>query len=44
LLYRLVWKVLYPVEHILAWSVWRRRHQARAKACHYRRRQCRRFL
>ena len=22
----------------LAWSVWRRRHQARAKRCHYRRR------
>ena len=22
----------------LAWSLWRRRHQARAKRCHYRRR------
>jgi hypothetical protein len=23
--------------HRLRWSVWRRRHQARARACHYRR-------
>ena len=23
--------------HRLHWSVWRRRHQARARACHYRR-------
>jgi hypothetical protein len=25
------------VEHRLRWSWWRRRHQARARACHYRR-------
>jgi hypothetical protein len=24
-------------DHRLHWSVWRRRHQARARACHYRR-------
>ncbi|HYQ91301.1 MAG TPA: hypothetical protein VES89_04290 [Candidatus Competibacteraceae bacterium] len=24
--------------HVLAWSRWRRRHQWRAKQCHYRRR------
>jgi hypothetical protein len=23
--------------HRLRWSVWRRRHQARARTCHYRR-------
>jgi hypothetical protein len=23
--------------HRLRWSLWRRRHQARARACHYRR-------
>jgi hypothetical protein len=23
--------------HRLAWSLWRRRHQARARTCHYRR-------
>jgi hypothetical protein len=38
LLYHLVWQVARSVQHVLAWSVWRRRHQARAKACHYRRR------
>ena len=26
------------VEHILNWSVWRRKHQATARRCHYRRR------
>ena len=25
-------------EHILNWSTWRRKHQARARDCHYRRR------
>jgi hypothetical protein len=39
LVYQLVWKAARSIEHILAWSVWRRRHQARAKMCHYRRRQ-----
>ena len=38
LLSRLVWKVAHSLDHVLAWSVWRRRHQARAKRCHYRRR------
>jgi SRSO17 transposase len=27
------------VTRLLAWSTWRRRHQARARACHYRRRE-----
>jgi hypothetical protein len=26
------------IEGLLAWSAWRRRHQATARACHYRRR------
>jgi hypothetical protein len=26
------------LDHRLRWSVWRRRHQARARSCHYRRR------
>jgi hypothetical protein len=38
LLNRLVWPVTHSVQQILAWSFWRRRHQARAKAAHYRRR------
>ena len=38
LLYRLVWVPVPTVEFVLAWSRWRRRHQARAKGCHYRRR------
>jgi hypothetical protein len=25
------------LSHRLAWSVWRRRHQARARTCHYQR-------
>jgi hypothetical protein len=32
--------VIQPVAdaaHRLRWSVWRRRHQARARSCHYRR-------
>src|SRR5262245_44031508 len=36
----------YPAHslgHVLAWSRWRRRHQARARRCHYRRR-LQRFL
>ena len=39
LLIRLVWTVQALPEHILAWSFWRRRKQARAKIAHYRRRQ-----
>jgi hypothetical protein len=38
LLCRLVWTPVVPAEHVLAWSRWRRRHQARARRCHYRRR------
>lgn len=26
-----------PLEHCLSWSRWRRRHQARARRCHYQR-------
>jgi SRSO17 transposase len=33
----------HPHGHVLAWSRWRRRHQARARLCHYRRRR-HRFL
>jgi hypothetical protein len=36
LLLRLVWDRLTPAEQALAWSEWRRRHQHRARACHYR--------
>ena len=38
LLCRLVWTPVVPAEQVLAWSRWRRRHQARARRCHYRRR------
>ena len=38
LLYRLLWAQPPPAAHVLRWSQWRRRHQARAKRCHYRRR------
>ncbi|HWF42790.1 MAG TPA: hypothetical protein VN683_11960, partial [Acidothermaceae bacterium] len=27
----------HNIDTLLAWSHWRRRHQARARACHYRR-------
>ncbi|MBN1564122.1 MAG: IS701 family transposase, partial [Anaerolineae bacterium] len=37
LLNRLVWRISHSVEQLLAWSFWRRQHQARAKAAHYRR-------
>jgi len=39
LLLRLVWAELTPAERALAWSEWRRRHQHRARASHYRKRQ-----
>jgi len=29
---------VYPASHHLRWSLWRRRHQARARHCHYQRR------
>ena len=41
LLLKLVWDRLTPAEQALAWSAWRRRHQHRARACHYRRRRAR---
>ena len=36
LLLRLVWDRLTPADQALAWSAWRRRHQHRARRCHYR--------
>jgi hypothetical protein len=36
LLYRLVWCSVPSQDHTLAWSYWRRRHQARARYFHYR--------
>ena len=41
LLVRIVWPHLQPAEQVLAWSEWRRRHQATARACHYKKRQAR---
>lgn len=38
LLWNLVGTAPASVAHVLAWSRWRRRHQARAQRCHYRRR------
>ncbi len=38
LLWRLVWAVEPAMEFVLEWSVWRRRDQAVAGACHYKRR------
>jgi len=38
LLWRLVWLVVPTVAFVLAWSVWRRAHQAVAKAYHYKKR------
>ena len=38
LLWRLVWRTRAPPEFVLAWSRWRRRHQAQARRCHYQRR------
>jgi hypothetical protein len=38
LLCRLVLTVLPPPKASLAWSDWRRRHQALAQRCHYQRR------
>ena len=37
LLWGVVWRALPSVEHVLAWSSWRRHHQAVAKRCHYQR-------
>lgn len=38
LLWGVVWRAFPTVEHVLAWSTWRRHHQAVAKRCHYKRR------
>jgi hypothetical protein len=38
LLRGLVWQSAPPEAVLLHWSRWRRRHQQRAKRCHYRRR------
>jgi hypothetical protein len=39
--FALVWPPPPAVAHILQWSTWRRRHQARAKRAHIKRRQLR---
>lgn len=39
LLFALVWQPPPSVEQVLQWSTWRRRHQARAKQAHIKRRQ-----
>jgi hypothetical protein len=38
LLVRLAWPRRATTTQVLAWSRWRREHQAHARACHYRRR------
>ncbi len=38
LLLQLVWTIIPDAEKVLAWSDWRRRHQHRARHCHYRKR------
>ncbi|HEU5423283.1 MAG TPA: hypothetical protein VFU72_07075 [Nitrolancea sp.] len=38
LLWRLVWHAVPPPDFVIAWSRWRRRHQARARRSHYKRR------
>ena len=36
LLLKLVWAFIPLAERVLAWSVWRHRHQHLARECHYR--------
>lgn len=38
LMLAIVWPRMTHAQRALAWSSWRRRHQAIAQACHYRRR------
>ena len=38
LLIQIVWPRMHFTERVLAWSRWRREHQAYARACHYRKR------
>ena len=35
LLNALIWAPVQAIETVLTWSHWRRRHQARARRCHY---------
>lgn len=35
LLARLIWHHVPDPDSVLSWSQWRRRHQARARRCHY---------
>jgi len=39
LLVGLLWPAPGDPARVLAWSYWRRRHQARARRCHYQRRE-----
>ena len=39
LLARIVWPPHADLPQVLAWSIWRRRHQARARRAHYQRQQ-----
>jgi hypothetical protein len=41
LLVALVWTTPVELDLVLAWSRWRRRHQARARRAHYQRREMR---
>jgi hypothetical protein len=36
LMLAVAWPLLNDAERALAWSHWRRRHQATARRCHYR--------
>ena len=38
LLVRLLWNRLPEADDVLAWSTWRRAHQAVARRCHYKKR------
>ena len=40
-LHAILCRPAHPVSHHLRWSAWRRRHQARARHCHYQRRRLR---
>ncbi|WAK04625.1 hypothetical protein [Methylobacter sp. YRD-M1] len=44
LLWQWLWRHPPKAVHIMDWSCWRRRHQAVARACHYRRRRQRENL
>jgi len=41
LLAALLWRLAGDPPAVLAWSTWRRCHQARARRCHYQRRHAR---